>query len=309
MDPIIYTGRATYKLVTKMGDVLGTHRRDELDIRRFSDQEPWYSIGESYKDVPGRDVFVVQSTSVFAPTNYFDLWAILWAVKDYNPRKLVAVMPFMGFRRQERRVESGEAVMLSLMAKFVETAGATDVVLVEPHCEEKIRKYFSIPVHVIDANPLFAEALASGGLFNCAVVTPDAGREGTASRFAGMLDLPLVVCGKGRPAHNVAQSNGLVAGDVRGKRIIMRDDELDTLGTAETTVNELERAGAVEVWLIASHAVLSGPATQRLKKSKLITRVIVTDTIYLPWEKRLNKIEVVSVAPLLAEKIREINSQ
>ena len=318
--PLIYCGRATHKLGTAVVRELRNSLGD-LDVELFADEELWFRV-EDFEEVPGRDVFIIQSTPKYAPTSYFDMWGIMDAVRRQNPRRLVVVMPYMGFSRQEKDLFGGEAVMADLMARFIVTAGADEVILCDPHAgiikqffslpEHLCRKFsidssipHTIPVQVIDANPLFQRVLQERSLTNYVVVTPDAGGKDVANRLARSLDLPLVIAHKHRPGPDEAKSEG-VEGDVRGKKAVIREDIISTAGTIIATVRELMKAGASEVIILATHGVLAGGAVQKLKREEAITEVWITDSIYLPWEKRIDKIKIVSLAPAIAKIIQKM---
>lgn len=306
-NPIVFCGRATFKLATAVCKELNTEL-ENIDIEDFSDEEPWYRVLNREK-IKKQTVFIIQSTSQKAPITYFDLFGIMDAVRRQNPKKLVVIMPFMGFRRQERDKDGGEAVMAELMAQIIVKAGATDVVLVDPHAPEQMKRFFAeINLQIIDANPVFAEIIAKEEWADCVVITPDDGRKHTTSCFAEMLGLPLTEASKSRSEHDEATSEG-IKGDVKNKIVIIREDEISTGGTIIGTVKELIKNGAREIIIMATHGVLTGGAVQKLKRIKEISQIYITDSVYLPWEKRIDKIKILSLAPLLAKTIKEIGSE
>jgi len=308
--PLIYSGRASISLAKSVRDELGV-TLGSLRIKKFADSEPWFRV-EDYKKIPGRNVYIIQSTSEYAPTTYFDLFGIMNAVQRQSPKRLVVVMPFMGFRRQERDVNGGEAVMAELMARFIIEAGATDVVLCDPHAPAIVQFFEKkIRVHLVDPNPIFAAALAEEDLSEYVVLTPDSGRETAARVLSRLLGVPLASAKKMRPAHDKSESLGIEnSQSVRGKKVIIREDEVSTAGTVGNTGKDIKEAGGLAITIMATHAVLVGESVWNITDSADISKLYVTDSIYLPWEKREEgKIIVLSLAPAIAKIIREIEEQ
>jgi ribose-phosphate pyrophosphokinase len=301
---LVFSGKANYKLASAVSELLGQQIGD-LDKEIFADDEPWYRI-PGYATIRGKNVFIVQSTPTYAPTNYIELWALMDIIERQKPKKLVVIMPFMGFRRQERDKDGGEAMMAKMMAEITVSRGATDIVLCDPHAPVLLDYYKPAQTYVIDPNQLFAEALKGTDLSKCVVLTPDRGRTSTARKFADVLGVSLVRVIKKRPEHDLAESN-CIQEDLHGKIVIFRDDEISTAGTLISTAKEIKKAGADEMIIMATHGVLSGGAIQKLKRMPSITKVFITDSIYLPWEKRLDKIQVLSLAPIIASLITQLN--
>ena len=304
--PLIYCGRANKKLADEICRLMSIDLGD-LDIEKFADGEPWYRIAD-YEKIGSSDMAcVVQSTSEFAPLTYFDLLGPLYALRQLNPRKLVAVMPFMGFRRQERNHEGGEAVMAKLMAGLIAAAGATDVILCDIH-NPCILEYFreaGVRPYEVNANPLFVKEFVGIDLNDYVVMAPDKGRYETAAQFAKALNIPLLGATKNRPEHDIAKIMP-IDGNLKGKHVILRDDEISTAGTISSSAGKAEELGALDMTIAVTHGVLAGGAIQKLKRRPFIVKVITTDSIYLTWEKRIPKIRVVSTAPLIADIISQI---
>lgn len=307
-DLFIYCGRTSHKLAREVCHLLGVSLAD-LDIECFADKEPWYCISD-HKKISGKKVFIIQSTSEYAPETYFDLWGIMHAIKRCRPKNLVVIMPFMGFRRQERDRDGGEAVMAELMGKFTVAAGATHIVLCEPHAPI-LKKYFKpAKVIVIDPNPVFKQVLKGKKLSNYLVLSPDTGRGDMASQFAKSLSITAIKASKSRTGHDQVESCGIDGHvNLKGKTVIIREDEISTGGTIVSTTEKLKKAGATNVIVMATHGVLAGGAVQKLKKVDDISKIYITDSIYLPWEKMIDKIEVLSIAPLIAKVIKQIQER
>ena len=304
--PIIYCTPRSKRLADGICRELRVSLGD-LDKEHFADLEPWVRIVDHERIQKNDTVFVVGSTEPPVTETYFDLFAAGWAIKKRKPRRLVAVMPFMGFRRQERDKEGGEAIMAELVPHLIHAAGFTDVILCDIH-HLVILKFFrkaGVKPYHIGANPIFASALAGRDLANYVVVTPDRGRHETAKELARMLRLPLVCVRKGRPGHDVSKVK-YVHGDLRKKHVLLRDDEISTAGTTANTAKEARLRGALSTTPMPTHGVLSGGAIQRLKREPGIREVILTDTVYVPWDKRIDKIRTISVAPIVASVMRAI---
>lgn len=317
--PLIISGRESYRLAKEVAGLLGLSLAPR-SITPFADFEFWYRLKKPV-EFRGSDCFLIQSTPAPLNKTFFDLIGLMNAIKRQKPKKLTAFLPFCAGRRQEKEMVPGEAVMAQQLAEIIYCAGADEVVLCDPHAEitqnffalpghlyEKLGLDPSIPhtipVQIIDANPLFLEALRNLDLTDYVVVTPDKGRLDCASRFAELAGLPLIQGFKLRPGRDEAITNEFQEG-LRGKRAIIREDEISTAGTIRATVTELKRAGVVEVIVMATHGVLAGGAVTLLEDLDLITKVFITNTIFQDWEKCLEeKIFELSIAPLIAENIR-----
>jgi ribose-phosphate pyrophosphokinase len=216
-------------------------------------------------------------------------------------------MPFMGFRRQERDKDGGEAVTAELVAKLLAAAGATDVMLCDPHSPKNVQ-YFQdagLRTWVIDANPLFVDVLRDRDLSNVRALSPDKGRSKTTEAFAKTLGIPMISLIKSRPEHDISESHG-IQGSLRGITAIIREDEISTAGTIAATEREVRKVGGENIIVMATHGVLAGGAIQTLNRAEIISKIYTTDSIYLPWEKRTDKIEQLSLAPLIVKQFNEM---
>ncbi len=304
--PLVFCGRASFKLAGNICDLLHVTLGD-LDVMGYADGEPWYQVLDT-SQITGRHVVMIQSTPEFAPKTYFDLWGPMWAIKKYKPRRFTVVMPFMGFRRQERDKDGGEAVMAEMVAQFTVEAGATDVVLCDPHAPVLV-DYFETAgarVKVVNANQLYSELLTHRSLVNHKVYSADPGRKNEANELAEILGLGRLVGEKLRYDIDQSKAEGF-DGDATGQFVIIREDEISTGGTIINSCKELKAAGAVGAIILATHPVFAAGSVQKLKKIDFVTEIITTDTVYLPWEKRIKKIKIVSIAPLLAKAVMEIH--
>lgn len=269
-----------------------------VDIRRFSDGEIYARIRES---VRGSDVYVVQPTSPDANLNLMEMLIIIDALKRSSPKNITAVMPYYGYSRQDRKAKAREPISAKLVAKMVEAAGADRVMTIELHVDQ-VQGFFDIPSDNLDIRPLHAGCIISKKLKNIVMVAPDVGAAKRARLIAEILHAPIAIVDKRRDEHGIVRVEHVI-GDVNGKTAIIVDDIIDTAGTITEAAVILKNQGAKEVYVLATHAVLSEPAIERLKNSE-IKEVIVSNTINLPKEKRISKINVISIGPLLAETIR-----
>lgn len=284
------------KIAKKVGVELG-----KSDVKRFSDGEIQINIDES---VRGKDVYLVQSTSAPVNDNLMELLIMIDAVKRASARSVNLVMPYYGYARQDRKTRAREPITAKLVADMLQKAGADRVLSLDLHAPQ-IQGFFDIPVDNLMGAPLLADYFLSHDLEKDAVVvSPDHGGVTRARKLAEFLKTPIAIVDKRRPKANVAEVMNII-GDVKGKRAIIIDDMIDTAGTITLASQALMDAGATEVYSSATHAVLSGPAIERLNNSP-IKKLILTDSINQPEEKDLSKAEIVSVGPLMGEAIKLI---
>lgn len=272
-------------------------------VKTFSDGEIMVEIGEN---VRGRDVYVVQSTCSPTNNNLMELLIMMDALKRASAEKITAVIPYYGYARQDRKVAPRTPITSKLVADLITTAGADRVVTVDLHAGQ-IQGFFNIPVDNLYAAPVILSHLKTRFPHDHVVmVSPDAGGTERARAFAKRLGCTLAVIDKRRTAPNVAEVMHLI-GDVRDKIAIILDDMIDTAGTLTQAARALKDHGAKSIYACATHAVLSGPAIDRINES-VIEEVVITNTVP-PGEKneRTSKIKVLSVAELLAEAIRRIH--
>jgi ribose-phosphate pyrophosphokinase len=298
----IFTGNANRsfaeKVVASAGVQLGY-----CDIKRFADGEIQVEIHES---VRGDSVFVIQSTCPPVNENYMELFMMIDALKRASARQITAVLPYYGYARQDRKVAPRAPISAKCIADLLTSAGATRVVCVDLHAAQ-IQGFFNVPVDHLFAIPTLARAFREkhGVGDEFVAVSPDAGGVERTRAFAKRIEASLAIIDKRRSGPNEAKALHLI-GDVKDKTAIIVDDMIDTAGTLTQAVESLLKNGARQVYAVASHAVLSGPAISRLTESG-IAKVLVTDTIPLSEKAQAcGKIEVISVAPVVAEAISRI---
>jgi len=299
----LFSGNANRPLAEEIAQQLGIKLGD-ADVSRFSDGEVYVQINEN---VRGQDVFIVQPTCPPVNENLMELLVMLDAFKRASARRITAVLPYYGYGRQDRKVMGRVPISAKLVADLITAAGVQRVLAMDLHAGQ-IQGFFDIPVdHLFAGPPVLVDYLAKKDLHDLVLVSPDAGGVERARAIAKRLKAGLAIIDKRRDGPNVAVFMHLI-GDVRGKDVVIIDDMIDTAGTLIQAVQAIEREGARRVLAAAVHAVLSGPALQRISSSSL-EEVIFTNSVPLPPDKALPKLQVLSVAPLLAEAIRRIHDE
>jgi ribose-phosphate pyrophosphokinase len=273
----------------------------DVTVKRFADGEIFTRVDVNAR---GRDVYIIQPTPPPAE-NLMELLLLTDAVKRASAARVTAVMPYFGYARQDRKDQPRVAIGAKLVANLVEAAGADRVLGIDFHTHQ-IQGFFDVPVDHLYAAPVLTRYFREKGLENLVVVAPDVGAAKMARGFARRMNASFAIIDKRRPSHNVAEVLQVV-GDVSGRPCIVADDMIDTAGTLETVVFALLDQGATEVYAAATHALLSGPAVQRLQNSP-IKEVVVTNTLQIGEAKQFAKLKVLSVADLLARAIRYTHS-
>ena len=269
-----------------------------MEVEHFADGE--FSV--YYKDsIRGKDVFLVQSTYP-SSDNMMELLLMIDAAKRASAHYIAAVIPYFGWARQDRKDKPRVSIGAKLMADLLGTAGVTRLITMDLHADQ-IQGFFNVPVDHLYASTVFIDYLRkTSDLDRTVVATPDVGGAKRANSYAKFLGVPMVICHKSRAkANEVAEMT--IIGDVTGKDVILVDDIVDTAGTICKAADLMMRNGARSVRAIASHAVLSDPATERIEASSL-TEMIFTDSI--PLRKHSDKIRIVSVAGVFAEAIKRV---
>ncbi|GIN22963.1 ribose-phosphate diphosphokinase [Siminovitchia fordii] len=272
-------------------------------VSQFSDGEIQINIDESIR---GCDVYVIQSTCEPVNNNLMELLIMIDALKRASAKTINIVMPYYGYARQDRKARAREPITSKLVANLIETAGATRVITLDLHAPQ-IQGFFDVPIDHLMGVPILADYFKEKEMVDgdLVIVSPDHGGVTRARRLADRLKAPIAIIDKRRPRPNVAEVMNIV-GNVDGKTAILIDDIIDTAGTITLAVNALKEAGAKEVYACCTHPVLSGPAIERIQNSDL-KELIVTNSIPLPEEKKIDKIKELSVAPLIGEAIMRIH--
>lgn len=295
---MLFALNSNVPLAQKIADRVGIPL-SESSVQRFSDGEIQINIDES---VRGKDVYLIQSTSVPVNDNLMELLIMIDAVRRASAQTINIVIPYYGYARQDRKTRPREPITAKLVADMLQEAGATRVLSLDLHAPQ-IQGFFDIPVDNLMGAPLLADYFLSNNLEkNAVVVSPDHGGVTRARKLAEFLGTSIAIVDKRRPRANVAEVMNII-GDVKGKRAIIIDDMIDTAGTITLAAQALIDAGATEVYASATHAVLSGPAIKRLNDSP-IKNLVLTDSIDQPAEKKLDKTLLVSVGPLIGDAIK-----
>ena len=293
----IFAGSASLELAGKIAEALGINLGD-MQVEHFADGE--FSV--YYKDsIRGKDVFLVQSTYP-SSDNIMELLLMVDAAKRASAHYIAAVIPYFGWARQDRKDKPRVSIGAKLMADLLSTAGVTRVITMDLHADQ-IQGFFNVPVDHLYASMVFIDYLRqSSDLERTVIATPDVGGAKRANSYAKFLGVPMVICHKSRAkANEVAEMT--IIGDVTDKDVILVDDIVDTAGTICKAADLMMQNGARSVRAVASHAVLSDPATERINASAL-KEMIFTDSI--PLRKHSDKIHIVSVANIFAEAINRV---
>lgn len=298
----IFSGNSNPELAKEVASHLGI-RVGNAFVGHFNNGETQVIIDES---VRGKDVFIVQPTSNPVNDSMMELLIMVDAAKRASARTVTAVIPYYAYARQDRKTRGREPISAKLMANLLTTAGVNRVITVDLHAGQ-IQGFFDIPVDHLPGVPLLAEYIRSKNLDDLIVVSPDLGGVTRARQLADRLHAPIAIIEKRRPMPGVAEVMNLI-GNVEGRTAVMIDDIVDTAGSLTEGANALVKYGAKEVYACCTHGVLSDPAISRIQSS-VIKELVITNTIPLPPEKEIDKIKVLSMAPLLAEVILRIFSE
>ena len=269
----------------------------KMNIQHFADGEFSVSYEESIR---GDYVFLVQSTFPNSD-NLMELLLMIDAAKRASAYKIIAVIPYFGWARQDRKDKPRVSIGAKLIADLLSVAGIDRLITMDLHADQ-IQGFFNVPVDHLYASTIFLPHIKSLGLEDLVVATPDVGGSKRASSYAKYLDCPLVLCNKTRERANVVATMQII-GDVEGKDVIIVDDMVDTAGTITKAADIMKEAGAASVRAIASHCVMSGPASDRVEKS-LLEEMLFTDSI--PYNNACAKVKQLTVADMFAEAIRRV---
>jgi ribose-phosphate pyrophosphokinase len=301
---MVFTGNANPKLAEAVARHLHIHL-GRAKVGRFSDGEVMVELLEN---VRGRDVFVLQSTCAPTNDNLMEVLVMVDALKRASAGRITAAMPYFGYARQDRRLRSARvAITAKLVADMLSSAGVDRLLTMDLHSDQ-IQGFFDIPVDNIYASPILLSDVWKHNYPNLIVVSPDVGGVVRARALAKQLEADLAIIDKRRPKPNVAKVMNII-GEVTGRTCLIMDDMVDTANTLCEAAHALKEKGATRVLAYCTHAVLSGPAIERIENSAM-DELVVTDTIPLSEAARnCKRIRQLSTAELLAETIRRINSE
>ena len=295
----IFAGNSNDELAKEIAEALGKPL-GRATVTKFSDGEISVNIWES---VRGRDVYIIQSTCNPVNDNLMELLIMIDAMKRASAGRINAVIPYYGYARQDRKAKARDPITAKLVANLIEAAGADRVVTMDLHANQ-IQGYFDIPVDHLLGMPILAKYFIEKQLEDVVIVSPDHGSVTRARNMAQYLNCPIAIIDKRRPEPNKSEIMNII-GNIEGKNCIIIDDMIDTAGTISNAANAIKAMGAKAVFAGATHAVLSGPACERLEASA-IEELVLLNTVPLAEEKKLEKMTFLSVAPLFAEAITRV---
>ncbi|WP_423363786.1 ribose-phosphate diphosphokinase [Mycoplasma sp. P36-A1] len=299
-DTLIFSLTRSKELAQEVCTILGLEA-GLVDVHKFADGETLIELGQS---VRGKNIYIIQSTSNPVNESLMELLIMMDACKRASAKSINVIMPYYGYSRQDRKAKPRQPITSRLVADMLQTAGADRVVTFDLHAPQ-IQGFFTIPIDDIYGLPLLATHFTKmAETEDLVVVSPDHGGTTRARSLAKILNCPIAIIDKRRPKPNVMEVMNII-GDVKGKTAILIDDMIDTAGTICAGAKAIKDLGATKVYACCTHAVLSGPAIQRLEES-VIEYIVTTNTIELSGEKQIDKIQVLSVAPIIAAVIDHI---
>ena len=295
----VFTGNSHPELAEEIASIMGKPL-GKATVNKFSDGEISVNLWET---VRGTDCYIVQSTCDPVNDNLMELLIMIDAMKRASAGRINAVIPYYGYARQDRKAKARDPITAKLVADLLVAAGADRVVTMDLHAAQ-IQGYFDIPVDHLVGMPILSKYFIAKGLEDVVIVSPDHGSVNRARNMAQPLNAAIAIVDKRRPEPNKSEIMNII-GDIEGKNCILVDDMIDTAGTITNAANALKDLGAVSVRACATHAVLSGPAIERIENSA-IEELVLLNTLPIPEEKRIEKMRIVSVAPLFAEAMTRI---
>lgn len=296
----LFTLNSNPELAREISDAIGVPISNS-EVKRFADGEVNVNINET---VRGHHVFVVQPTSNPVNEHLMELLIMTDALKRASAKTINLIIPYYGYSRQDRKARPRQPISAKLVANLLQTAGASRVIMMDLHAAQ-IQGFFDIPIDHFQAMPIFADYFKEKQLENIVVVSPDHGGVTRARDLARRLtDSPIAIIDKRRPEPNKAEVMNII-GEVKGKNCILIDDMIDTAGSICAAAQALKNAGALDIYACATHALLSGPAVERIDASPL-KEVVFTNTVRIPEEKRNEKIKQLSVGKLIGQGLMRI---
>ncbi len=292
----IFTGRSNPSLAREIAIAYG-QELGSVTIKQFADGEIYVRYGESIR---GSDLFIIQSTHPSAD-NWMELLLLIDAAKRASAERITAVIPYFGYARQDRKDQPRVSIAAKLLADMLVTAGVQRILTMDLHAPQ-IQGFFDVPVDHLYGSAVFIDYFRRLDVSNSVVVAPDVGSLKMARAYAKRLHADLALIDKRRPRQNEAVVMNII-GEVEGRNVILIDDMVDTAGTLTSAANALREQGAKEIMAACTHALLSGPAYERIEASS-ISKLVVTDTV--PLKRQSEKINVISVSELFSDAIRRI---
>jgi ribose-phosphate pyrophosphokinase len=275
----------------------------QSDVKTFSDGEISLKINETVRNA---DVYIIQSTSPPVNNNLMELLIMIDAMRRASAGRITAVIPYFGYARQDRKTRARDPISAKLVANLITTAGADRILTMDLHCSQ-LQGFFDIPLDHLVGVPVLARHYKKcfGDLSNFIAVSPDLGSVSRARNFAEKLNIPLAIVDKRRPRENVSEVMNII-GDVKDKNVILVDDMVDTAGSLTGAAEAVKKFGAKDVYACCTHAILSGPAAERIEKS-VLKELVALNTIEIPSDKLMDKLKIITVEQIFADAISRIH--
>lgn len=299
--PRLFSGRAHPELAQRIANYLNLEL-GKTEFREFSDGETWVKYCENIR---GQDVFIIQPTCAPA-RNLLELLIMIDAAKRASARRLTAVIPYFGYARQDRKDQPRVSITAKLVANLLTTAGADRVLTMDLHAPQ-IQGFFDIPLDHLYSAAIFADYFRAKKIADLVVVSPDIGGSHLARAYAKRLNAPIAVVDKRRPRPNAVEMTSVI-GSVEGMNALLIDDICDTAGTLTMAATKLKERGAKQVFAACTHAILSGPAVERLSQSA-IDEIAVTDSVPIDHAKHFDRMKILSVGELFGRAIMRIHNE
>lgn len=299
--PKIFSGRAHPELAEKIAGYLNLEL-GKNEFREFSDGETWVKFSENIR---GQDVFIIQPTNSPA-RNLLELLIMIDAARRASAARIAAVIPYFGYARQDRKDQPRVSITAKLVANLIATAGADRILTMDLHAPQ-VQGFFDLPVDHLYSASVFVDYLREIKMEDLVVVAPDLGGTHMARAYAKRLGTPIAIVDKRRPRPNTVEVMNVI-GNVEGLNAILIDDICDTAGTITNAAAKLKEMGAKTVFAACTHAILSGPAVERIEKS-CIDQMIVTDSVPIHPSKLIDKIKILSIDKLFARAIMRIHNE
>lgn len=301
LNPIIFSGNANRGLAERIAQYLDIPLGHST-IKYFSDGELWVKYNQNIR---GADVFIIQSTNAPA-RNLLELLIMMDAARRASSKRITAVIPYYGYARQDRKDQPRVAISAKLIANLLITAGADRILTMDLHAPQ-IQGFFDVPVDHLYSAGVFADHFRDMKIADLTVVSPDIGGITLARAYAKRLHAPLAIIDKRRAKQNESEVMHII-GEVQDRNILIIDDIVDTAGTLCNAAVALKNEGAKSIYVACTHPILSGPAVERLAKAP-ITQIKVTDTVVVPREKQIEKLQVLTASKLFGEAIKRIHDE
>lgn len=301
-EMMIFSGNSNPQLTRDICQYLNLDM-GRMELFKFVNDNTFCKINESVRDA---DVFVVQPSSVPVNDSVMEMLIVIDAMRRASAGRITAVIPYFHYSRSDKKDQPRVPITARLIGDLLEKAGTDRIITIDLHAPQ-IQGFFNIPLDHLTAFPIFLKYFQEKQIKNLVVVSPDSGSVKLADKYAQHLHCPYALIDKRRIGNNDKPKAVNLIGEIENKNVVIFDDEISTAGSIKESVELLKQKGANQIWIAATHGVLCGPAIERIKEMA-ITELVVTDTVWISEEKRVDKIKVLSVAPLLGEAIKRVHT-